>query len=44
MKVPVLLRGEPEDGGPGHLGPRVVRLRTGATPEAILDALRDLGE
>jgi PAS domain S-box-containing protein len=44
MKLPVLLLGDAEDEGLQALGPRVVRLRAEATPEAILDALRDLGE
>lgn len=43
LQVPVLLLGGKEDVGPQHLGPRVVRL-TEPTPEAILDALRHLGE
>jgi len=42
LKVPVLLLGGAEEGR--DLGPRAVRLRTGATPQAILDALRDLGK
>jgi hypothetical protein len=44
LQLPVLLLGDAEDIGPDRLGPRVVRLRAEATPEAILDALRDLGE
>jgi signal transduction histidine kinase len=44
MKLPVLLLGDADDVGPRPLGPRVVRLRAEATPETILDALRDLGE
>ena len=44
LQLPVLLLGDGEDAGPEHLGSRVVRLRAEATPEAILDALRDLGE
>ena len=39
LQVPVLVLGDGED-----LGPRVVRLRGEATPDAILDALADLGE
>lgn len=42
LKAPVLLLGD-ADTTP-TLGSRVVRLRAEATPEAILDALRDLGE
>jgi hypothetical protein len=42
LKVPVLLLGVTAEAG--ALGPRVVRLRAEASPEAILDALRDLGE
>jgi signal transduction histidine kinase/HAMP domain-containing protein len=42
IKLPVLLLGSGDD--TWALGPRVVRLRAEATPEAILDALRDLGE
>jgi hypothetical protein len=44
LQLPVLLLGEVEDAGPERFGPRVVRLRAEATPEAILDALRNLGE
>ena len=44
LQLPVLLLGDAEDVAPQRLGPRVVRLRSAATPEAILDALRDLGE
>ena len=44
LQLPVLLLGDAEDDGLERLGPRVVRLRGTATPEAILDALRDLGE
>ncbi|MCJ7756151.1 MAG: hypothetical protein MUP13_16440, partial [Thermoanaerobaculales bacterium] len=44
LQLPVLLLGGAEDLGPQRLGPRVVRLGGEATPEAILDALRDLGE
>jgi hypothetical protein len=44
LQLPVLLLGEREGATQQHLGPRVVRLRSAATPEAILDALRDLGE
>ena len=44
LQLPVLLLGDAEDVGPERFGPRVVRLRAEATPEAILDALRDLGE
>ncbi len=44
LQLPVLLLVDGEDIGPERLGPRVVRLRAEATPEAILDALRDLGE
>ena len=40
--MPVLLVGDDWDGGPRSLGPRVVILRADATPEAVLDALRDL--
>jgi signal transduction histidine kinase/HAMP domain-containing protein len=42
LKVPVLLFGDAEDAR--ALGPRVVRLRTAATPDAILDALSSLGD
>ena len=44
LQLPVLLLGDAEEFSPQHLGPRVVRVRTEATPEAILDAVRDLGE
>jgi PAS domain S-box-containing protein len=44
LQLPVLLLGDAEDDGLKDLGPRVVRLRGEATPDAILDALRDLGE
>ena len=44
LQLPVLLLGDAEDVPPQRLGPRIVRLRSAATPEAILDALRDLGE
>jgi PAS domain S-box-containing protein len=44
LQLPVLLLGDAEDISPERLGPRVVRLRGEATPGAILDALRDLGE
>jgi PAS domain S-box-containing protein len=44
LQLPVLLLGDAEDADPQRLGPRVIRLRGGATPDAILDALRDLGE
>jgi PAS domain S-box-containing protein len=44
LQLPVLLLGDAEDVGSGRLGPRVVRLGAKATPEAILDALRDLGK
>jgi len=44
LQLPVLLLGEREGATQQPLGPRVVRLRSAATPEAILDALRDLGE
>ena len=44
LQLPVLLLGGAEDFGTQRLGPRVVRLRAEATPEAILDALRDVGE
>ena len=44
LQLPVLLLGDAENVDPERLGPRVVRLRAEATPEAILDALRDLGE
>ncbi len=44
LQLPVLLLGDTEDVDPQRLGPRVIRLRGGATPDAILDALRDLGE
>ena len=44
IKVPVLLLGGDDDLGGRDFGPRVVRLRGEATPETILDALRDLGE
>jgi PAS domain S-box-containing protein len=43
LQVPVLLLGEAEGLESGRLGPRVVRLRSGATPETIFEALRDLG-
>jgi hypothetical protein len=43
LKYPVLLLGEGADLDTAQLGPRVVRL-TEADPDAILDALRDLGE
>jgi PAS domain S-box-containing protein len=43
IKCPVLLLGEAAGVDTAQLGPRVVRL-TEATPEAILGALRDLGE
>jgi two-component sensor histidine kinase len=42
-QVPVLLVGEADGLESGRLGPRVARLRSGATPEAIIDALRGLG-
>ena len=44
LQLPVLLLGEVEDEHLEGMGPRVVRLRGEATPEAILDALRDLGD
>jgi hypothetical protein len=44
VQAPVLLLGGAEGVDLEALGPRVVRLRTEATPEAILDALRDLAE
>jgi hypothetical protein len=44
FKVPVLLLAEAGGGGDGQLGSRVVRLGAAASPEVILDALRDLGE
>ncbi len=43
LQVPVLLVGGAGEDDAESLGPRVVRLRADATPEAILDALRDLG-
>ncbi len=43
LKLPVLLLGQVEDLGMERLGPRAARLTEG-TPDAILDALRDLGE
>jgi two-component sensor histidine kinase len=43
LQVPVLLLGEAEWFESRRLGPRVVRLRSGATPTAIVEALRDLG-
>ena len=44
LQLPVLLLGDAEGDGLERLGPRVVRLREEATPDAILDALADLGE
>jgi hypothetical protein len=44
LQLPVLILGGGDDLGPERFGPRVVRLRGEATPDAILDALRDLGE
>ena len=44
LQLPVLLLSDAEDDGLKRLGPRVVRLRGAATPDAILEALRDLGE
>ncbi len=43
LKLPVLLLGEVESEGDGGWGPLAVRLELGATPKAIIDALRDLG-
>jgi signal transduction histidine kinase len=43
LQVPVLLLGEAEGFDADRLGPRLVRLRSGATPAAVLEALRDLG-
>ncbi len=44
LQLPVLLLGDAEDLDSQRLGARVVRLRGEATPDAILHALRDLGE
>jgi len=44
VQAPVLLLGDVEGTDLEALGPRVVRLRAEATPEAILDALRNLAE
>ena len=44
LQLPVLLLGNAKDDAFKHLGPRVVRLRGQASPDLILDALRDLGE
>jgi len=44
MKLPVLLLGDAGGVDPHRFGPRVVRLRGAATPEAVVDALRDLEE
>ena len=44
LQLPVLLLGDANDLDSQRLGPRVVRLRGVATPDAIVDALRDLGE
>jgi two-component sensor histidine kinase len=44
LHLPALLLGEVEYERFAGMGPRVVRLRGVATPDAIVDALRDLGE
>jgi len=44
LQLPALLLGVAGDLDSQRFGPRVVRLRGEATPDAILDALRDLGE
>lgn len=44
LQLPILVLGDKEGLGPERFGSRVVRLRGEATPDAILDALRDLGE
>jgi signal transduction histidine kinase/HAMP domain-containing protein len=43
LQVPVLLLGEAEGIDAENLGPRAVRLRSGVTPEAVLETIRDLG-
>ena len=43
LQLPVLLIGDAKEVDTQNLGPRVVRLGGEAMPEAILDALRDLG-
>jgi hypothetical protein len=44
LQLPVLLVGGSDEGGAEDWGPRVIRLRSQATPEAILEALRHLGD
>jgi hypothetical protein len=43
LKLPVLLLGQSESGGDGGWGPRVARLRSDESPEAVIETLRDLG-
>ena len=43
LQLPVLLLGESESRGDGGWGPRVERLRSDESPEAVIKTLRDLG-
>lgn len=43
LQLPVLLLGESESRGEGGWGPRAERLRSDESPEAVIEALRDLG-
>ncbi len=43
LKLPVLLLGEAKSDGDGGWGPQAVRLRSPVAPEAVIEALRDLG-
>jgi PAS domain S-box-containing protein len=44
LQLPILVLGDRQDLGLERFGPRVVRLHGEATPDAILDALANLGE
>jgi hypothetical protein len=43
LQLPVLLLSESESGGEDDWGPRAVRMRSNDSPEAVIEALLDLG-